>query len=295
MTRLKANALLVFIALVMGSTFVVVKQAVAEVDPLTFLALRFGIASLVLGIAFRSKVARLSRSDWSSGSIIGLWLTAGFLLQTIGLTSTSASKAGFITGLSVVLVPLISALWLKRPPTAAAALGVVSATAGLALLCLGDELRPGLGDMFVLGCAFAFAMHIICIGEAARTGGAMNISIIQLFVTAIVCIAGALFAGSTPLPVVLRHSEAIIFMALVPSALVLSLQVYVQRFVSATNTALVLSLEPVFAAIFGTAILGEVLSTRAMLGACLILVGMLIAELRPAIFSFASRRVSYTA
>ena len=175
MSRLHANALLVFIALVMGSTFVVVKQAVADIDPLTFLAYRFVIASAAVGIAFRSKLHRLSKQDWLIGSTIGLWLTAGFLLQTIGLTSTTASKAGFITGLCVVLVPLISAVWLKRPPTPSAAVGVLSAAVGMGFLCLGDSLRPAVGDLFVLGCAFAFAMHITCIGEAMKKANASSV------------------------------------------------------------------------------------------------------------------------
>lgn len=285
MSRFRANAALVFIALVMGSTFVIVKQAVRDIDPVTFLALRFGIASIVLAISFRGKLTTLRETNWSAGITIGLWLAAGFLLQTIGLTSTSASKAGFITGLSVVMVPLIGAVWLSRRPSAATMFGVVSAAAGMGLLCLGDNLQPSVGDLFVLGCAFAFAMHIVCIGEVAQSSQALPIAMVQLFVTALVCLVGALLVGSTPLEVVLRHSAAILFMALVPSALVLTLQVYVQRVVSATNTALVLSLEPVFAAIFGAAILGEELTQKALLGALLILSGMVAAELRPRRFS----------
>src|SRR5262249_53908257 len=144
-----------------------VKEALAGAGPLTFVALRFALAALVVLPMVRFRSATLSWGLVRAGGLVGLCLFAGYALQTAGLQFTSAAKAGFITGLSVVIVPLLEAAALRRPPAWSTLVGVALATLGLALLTLGGDVTVELGDLLVLGCALAFALHILSVDRYA--------------------------------------------------------------------------------------------------------------------------------
>lgn len=279
MQRWQADLTLGLIALVWGSTFVVVKNALDAVGPLTFVGFRFALAAAFLAILFHGRVRALTRADLRAGGLMGLWLALGYIFQTIGLQTTTSAKAGFITGLSVVIVPMLATFVLRRPPGRPAMVGIAAATIGLALLTLNADLRVQSGDLWVLGCAFAFALHIVTVAHYTARHDAVRLALVQIATVAVLGLAGA-FAFETPrLNLPTETWAAVAFTGVVATALVFSVQVYVQRFTTPTHTALLFSLEPVFAALFGWWWANEQLGTQELLGCGLMLLGMLVAEL----------------
>ena len=278
MPRWQADLALGLVALIWGSTFVVVKNALDAVGPLTFVGLRFTLAALFLAILFRGRARRISRADLRAGGLMGVWLALGYVFQTIGLQTTTSAKAGFITGLSVVIVPVLATVLLRRPPGRAATVGIAAATAGLAFLSLDANLRVQSGDLWVLGCAFAFALHIVTVARYSPRHDAIRLALVQIAVVALLSSAAALVFETPRLDLPADTWTAIAFTGVVATALVFSVQVYVQRFTTPTHTALLFSLEPVFAALFGWWLASEVLGGREVLGCGLILFGMLVAE-----------------
>jgi drug/metabolite transporter (DMT)-like permease len=279
MKRWQADLTLGFVALIWGSTFTIVKNALDDVAPLTYVAWRFWIASLFLLVLFHRRMRGLTRAEVQAGSLIGIWLVGGYTFQTIGLQTTTTAKAGFITGLSVVIVPVLATFLLRRPPGQWAIIGIMAATGGLALLTLDKNLRIQTGDLWVLGCAFAFALHIVTVSLYSPRFDAIRLSIIQIAAVAVLATGSAAVFETPTLDLPTAAWTSIIFTGLLATALVFSLQVYVQRFTTPTHTALLFSLEPVFAAFFGWWWANEMLGTREILGCGLILAGMIVAEL----------------
>src|SRR5712691_774142 len=170
-----------------------VKDALEAVGPLTFVALRFTLATAVLLPALIAYRKRLSLELLASGGLAGFCLFAGYALQTTGLEYTSASKAGFITGLSVVIVPLIGTCILRQPIERWTIIGVALAVVGLALLSLREDLSIQFGDLLVLGCALAFALHILVLGAFAPKHDILALTSVQVAVAAVLNILGALW------------------------------------------------------------------------------------------------------
>ena len=279
MKRWQADSTLGFVALIWGSTFLVVQNALDAVNPMTFVAWRFALAAAVLIGLFHQRARGIRRGELLAGGLIGVWLTGGYVFQTIGLQTTTTAKAGFITGLSVVIVPVLATVLLHRPPGRGPVIGILAATAGLGLLTLNRDLSVRTGDLWVLACALMFALHIVSVARFSPDYDPIRLSIVQIAAVAVLA-TGSAFAFETPtLRLPLATWAAIAFTGVVATALVFSLQVYVQRFTTPTHTALLFSLEPVFAAFFGWWWGGEALGLKAIIGCGLILMGMLIAEI----------------
>lgn len=284
--RTRADLALLFVAFIWGSTFIVVKAALDEVSTLLFLALRFTIAAAALALLFHRR--RVTHGHWSrgrelrAGAVVGVCLFAGYVLQTMGLRYTSAAKAGFITGFYIPLVPLIGALLYRRMPHLSELLGVGLATAGMSLLTLQSaRFEAGKGDLLVLACSFAYAFHILALGHYSRHVGYEKLSLYQIATGAIL---GALTCGWVETP--RWHLTAGVLFALaltglLATALAFSIQSWAQQFTTPTRTALIFSMEPVFAWLASFLVAGEVLSLRAAGGAALILAGILLVELKP--------------
>jgi drug/metabolite transporter (DMT)-like permease len=278
------------ITLIWGSTFVLVKQALADVSTLLFLTLRFAAATLILLIVFRKEFRAANR--WLSirgGALAGLFLFSGYVLQTFGLKYTSASNAGFITGLYVPLVPLISGLVYKKPSQPSELLGVATAFVGLALMSVRKDLLDiGFGDLLIAACALAYAFHIVVLGRFAASGNSGLLTVTQIG-TGMLLGAGT-FWWAEPVHIAWSGTVwiALAVTSILATALAFFVQTWAQRWISPTRTALISSMEPVFA--WGTSyvLAGEVLSRRGMLGAGLILAGILLVELKP----FPPRRFS---
>lgn len=265
-----------------GITFPVVKQAVEKVPPYSFNAVRFVLAAAVLAAVSVPALRRLSRIGWRHGALLGVALFVGYAFQTIGLQYTTSSNAGFVTGMFVVFTPLLSAVVLRRPPERAAVVGVALAAIGLALLSLGDSFLPRLGDVLILGCAIAFAAHIVGLGAWSDRHDAVGLTVVQMMVAGLLHGAFALVfeVGRAPGSWDRSVVVALLVTAVLASAAAFWIQTAAQRYIPPTRTALILTMEPVFAGLFGFLLLNEALSGRGWVGCALILAGMLTAELR---------------
>ncbi|WP_419393755.1 DMT family transporter [Cytobacillus praedii] len=283
-----ADASLLLVAFIWGATFVIVQNALAFLEPHSFNGLRFFIAAILLTawllIFEREQLKKVSRKLVVSGIIIGVWLFIGYAFQTMGLIHTSSSKAGFITGLSVVLVPLFSFLLLKNKPGINAVIGVSVATVGLYLLTMTDRVGLNIGDGLVFICAIGFAMHIIFTGKYSSNFPSLLLTVIQISTVACLSILSAFFTEDwrqaiNP-EVILQGSvvSALIITSIFATALAFFAQTRFQKFTTPTRVALIFAMEPVFAA--GTAFLwaNERLSYSAIIGCLLIFAGMIFAE-----------------
>ncbi|MBI4260088.1 MAG: DMT family transporter, partial [Actinobacteria bacterium] len=253
---------LVGVAAVWGVTFSVVKEAVERIPPVEFLALRFGIAAVLLTAFAWPQVRGLGVSGLGAGALAGLALLAGYSLQTIGLQYTGATNAGFLTGLFVVITPLLSALLLRRLPAPGALVGVVLATAGLGLLSLTSGLGVRYGDALVLGAAASFAVHIVVLGRFSPVHSPAGLTAVQMWVAAALATGWSLAAERVVVPSGGFVWFAVLISAVVSSALGFYVQTLAQRYVSPTRTAVVLASEPAFAGLGGFLLLGETLSPR---------------------------------
>jgi drug/metabolite transporter (DMT)-like permease len=268
---------LIGVAAVWGGTFVVVKDAVSKYPLYAFLALRFGIAVVAFAAVFPSSVRRLRRDTLGVGLLAGLLLTAGYVLQTWGLQDTTASKAAFITGMFVVITPVMQAVVLRLPPRPVTALGVVLAVAGLWLLSGGGPGGWNVGDTRVLLCAVAYAAHIIVLGSVGRRHEVLPLTLVQLATVGLLCAAASLAMERSPLPTDASVWLALLLTGVLASAVAFAVQTYAQRHLSPTRTALILITEPAFGGLFGW-FAGERLGIGGIAGAALILAGMLVAE-----------------
>ncbi|MGH9153291.1 MAG: DMT family transporter, partial [Acidimicrobiales bacterium] len=255
--------------------FVVVRDAVAEAGVVPFLAVRFLVGAAVLApFALRRRPAAPGAGVGRAGAVCGLVLLAGYLLQTVGLQYTTAPVSAFVTYLLVVIVPLISALVLHRRPRPATLAGVAVAAAGLVLLT-GEGAGAGRGELLTLGCAVAFAVHIVLLAELAPRFDTSALTAVQLLVVGAVCLVPGAFLGGYGFPA--RVWAAALFTGAAVSALAFALQVWGQRRVGPTRTSLLLMLEPVVAAALGHAT-GERLGARGVAGGLVILAGIVVAE-----------------
>ena len=275
-----ADAALAGNTLIWGCTFVLVQTALKHITPILFLAIRFSIATLALLLLFRGR-ARLIPTR--GGLITGGCLFAGYLFQTVGLQFTTASKSAFITGLAIPLVPLLSSVVYFNRPRFFELVGALCATSGMGLMTLqGDHLAIGRGDLLTFFCAVAFAAHIIAVGHFSNRTGFESLSVMQVAVSAALGLATFWWAETPGLhltPVVLG---ALVVTGLLATALAFTIQAWAQQHTTVTRTALIYSLEPVIAWLTSFCLLGEVLSRRAVVGAALILCGILIVELKRA-------------
>jgi drug/metabolite transporter (DMT)-like permease len=289
-----------------------VQDAVTGFPVFAFLALRFALAALVLLPFFlRSRdslqlrpfdanngaagdkvrcndfsrsgqrpATKVATTNWLPGVLVGLALFAGYAFQTFGLRYTTPAKAGFITGMSVVLVPLGQAIFLHRMPRRNSIIGVALAAAGLSLLTLQANLSVNSGDLLVLACAVAFAAHILLVGRYAPDWPPLRLALVQIVTVAVLSSAAALLLehpiGWPPGNVWFAAA----FTGLLATALAFFVQSRAQQATSPTHTALIFAAEPVFAGLFSFLLIGEVLGPRQFLGSALIVAGMVTAEVR---------------
>ncbi len=279
--QLKADLALLAVAFVWGATFVVVQDALADITPHYFNAIRFSLAFIFLALVYWRRLKNISRNTALRGILIGIFLFLGYALQTVGLQYTSASNAGFITGLSVVLVPILTAVMLRKLPTPLAVLGVISATVGLTLLSLNQGLSNiNVGDILVFFCAIAFALQIIMVGKYAPLHDSVQLAIMQIALVAVASLCFGVATENPPVALTKTVWIALLITAIPATALAFLIQNTVQKYTSPTHTAIIFAMEPVFAALTAFLVNGEVLTTKQLLGCGLILMGMLIAELK---------------
>lgn len=289
---LRAHLLLLAVVCVWGSTFVLVKDALTDVSPLLFNFLRMSLAFVCLAILYRKHLGRIDRGALGGGVLVGLCLAMGYQFQTAGLRLTTPSKSAFITGMLVVLVPLLSAIPGLRvrhvgAPRWNAWLGALTAFAGLLLLTTPpgasfDFRSIGLGDLLTFGCALGFSLHVLALAHLSPRIPFEQLAMLQIgFCAAFMAVSMPLIEHPwihwTP-----RVLLALLVTAVLATALAFAVQSWAQRFLPATHTALILALEPVFAWITSFLVLGEHLGRRSGAGALLVLAGIAVTEFIPA-------------
>lgn len=275
---LAAGALLGITAM-WGSTFFLIRDLLERVPTLDFLAVRFAIASVALLVVAPRAVARLSPAARRGAVVLGLLYGVAQILQTAGLAHTPASVSGFITGMYVVLTPVFAAALLRTRITAVTWGAVLLATAGLAVLTL-DGLSVGYGEAITLVAAMLYALHIVGLGAWSTPHEALGMSIVQLAVITLVCLAATAPDGIV-LPSNPRDWLSVVYMALFAGALALVGQTWAQAHLPPTRSAIIMSMEPVFAALFAVLLGGESFTLRMVTGGLLVLAAMLVVELAP--------------
>lgn len=288
---LRAHVLLIGVVAIWGSTFVVVKDALAGVSPLLFNLIRMTLAFLCLALFYRGHFGRMNRRSLFAGAAVGFCLAMGYQFQTAGLRLTTPSKSAFITGMVVVLVPVLTAIRFLRPPGSRAPhwnawTGAVVAFIGIVFLTTPDgagfDFRSiGIGDLLTLGCALGFSLHVLALAHLSPRVPFEQLAILQVGFCAL------FMAASMPL---LEHPWihwspriviALLVTAVLATATAFTVQSWAQKHLPATHTALILALEPVFAWLTSFFFLGERLSRRGGLGALLILAGIALTEFLP--------------
>jgi drug/metabolite transporter (DMT)-like permease len=273
------------ITLIWGATFVVIKNALADISVLLFNAIRLTVAALTLALVFHRELPRITRGALRYGLILGFLLCSGSELQILGLGQIMPSKSAFLTGVAVVLVPVFLAIFWKRKIGLWSAAGVLLAFLGLYLLTVPASGRGemtlesmGRGDLLTLGAAVVFAFHIIFMGHATQSYRWQQIAVLQTVTAALLMIAAVPFGP----PARVLWSPPVLWGILITGflslALAFTVQAWAQQFTPATHTALIFSLEPVFAWLTSFVFLGERMGTRGAVGAILILAGVIISE-----------------
>jgi drug/metabolite transporter (DMT)-like permease len=269
----------VAITAIWGSTFFLIHDIVRQLSPADFLAVRFTIAAFAMVAVFGRQALALSRREVQIGIGLGLLYAVAQILQTAGLAHTDASRSGFITGTYVVLTPILTAVLLRDPIPRSTWLAVLMATAGLATLSL-NGFGPGFGsgESLTLMAAAIYALHIIGLGRHSSPAGAAGLSTVQMIVIAVVSL-GAAAPGGIELPHTPGVWASVLYMALAAGAVAIWAQTWAQSHLSATRAAIVMTLEPVFAAGFAVALGGESLTVRMALGGAMVLAAMYTVEL----------------
>jgi len=282
-SRTRAEIGLAATTVIWGSTFVVVKSALTEISPIPFLALRFLVAAFVLAAIYGR---RMSMPALLPGILAGGLLFTAYVFQTVGLETTTPSQSAFLTGLSIPMVPLAASLVYRIKPRAIEVCGILAASAGMALMTFpAAHITINRGDLFSFLCALVFALHLVVIGHYSPVVGFEALAVTQVLTAAVLgcALAGLLKPFSLPAKFHMgpQVAVAVLVTGLLATALAFTVMAWAQQYTSATRSALIFSLEPVVAWFTSWLLTGEVLSTRAIGGAALILAGILLVELKP--------------
>ena len=294
-TELLALGALLAMTAAWGSTFFMIKDIVTRIAVPDLLAVRFTIAAVALALLAHRRI-QLSRNTLRRGALLGLLYGVAQILQTAGLAHTSASVSGFITGLYVVMTPLLGALILRTRIRPLTWLAVGLATAGLGVLSL-NGFAVGYGELLTLIAAAVYAGHIVALGRLSEPGQALSLSVVQLAVIALLCTGAALWPDASTgavgiqLPSGSADWAVVIYLALVAGALTMVLQVWAQARVEPTRAAVIMAMEPVWAAGFAVALGGESITLRMIIGGLAILGAMYLVELAPRLRSRAEEYV----
>ncbi|MDO4607466.1 MAG: DMT family transporter, partial [Bowdeniella nasicola] len=267
---------LVGVTAVWGSTFFLIKGLLTEVSALDFLTVRFAMAAAVGALVFARRLAAASSEIWVKGLALGLVYFVAQVLQTVGLRTTDASISGFITGMYVVLTPVL--LWVLSGQRVSPRVWLATALATVGLMALSLRgLHMGAGEVLTLAGALLYAVHIVLVARWVRGADPLALAVIQLIAIAGAASVTAVARGLT-VPTSLSAWAAITYMALAAALGAMVAQTWAQAHLSATTAAIIMVTEPVFAAFFALLFGGEALSVRLVVGGALILAGMLLTE-----------------
>ena len=269
---------LIAVTAIWGSTFIVVQDAVAQMPVMDFLGIRFTIAAIVMFALRPNCLSGMTRPRLIRSAVLGIVLGLGFIAQTYGLQHTSAAISGFITGMFVVLTPVVSWVLLKRKTRISIWGAVLLATIGLGLLSL-RGWSVGIGELLTLLCALFFALHIVGLGEWSAKRGVYGMAVVQITVVAVISMVAATTDGIT-LPPNTTIWGAVILTAVFATAIGFLVQTWAQSLMPPTRVAVTMTMEPVFAGFFAVVIGGDHLTLPIIIGAVCVLAAMIITGLR---------------
>ncbi len=285
---LRADLLMLLTAMIWGSVFVAQRLGMDSIGPFLYSGLRFSLAALILlpvlhllqGRAQSARLPAVNRQLLLGGILMGLALALGINLQQVGLLFTSVTNSGFITGLYVIIVPLLG-LFIGHRSGVGIWLGACLAVVGMFLLSVGEGFTVASGDWLQLAGAFVWAVHVLLVGFFASRHDPLRLAVIQFVTCALISLALALLFEEIHLQAIIAAGPAILYGGILGVAIGFTLQVVAQKDAIASHAAIIFSLEAVFAAMAGAWFLGEALELRGYLGCALMLGGMLLAQLWP--------------
>ena len=283
--QLLMDFLLLLVAFFWGTTFIIVKSAVSQVGVYEFLLARFILAFVLMLALFHKRIRPVHGPTVLAGVVLGIILFAAFAFQTWGLTLTTATNTAFITGLNVIMVPILSFILLRRPPAPLAGAGVLLAAAGLYILTGGAPTRWTPGEFLVFMCAVSVAFHILLTGHYAVHLEAIALATWQLGTVAALSFGFSLARGTLNVQFPVSVWATAGFTAVFATVFAFAVQTHAQRYTPPTRTALIFTAEPVFGALFAHGYGGELLLERHLIGGGLIFLGMVLAQIRPQVWS----------
>jgi drug/metabolite transporter (DMT)-like permease len=278
-TALLATLALLLVTATWGSTFYLIKDLLDRLPVLDFLAVRFAIATLTLCLVFPRALGRLSREARRQGLVLGALYGVAQILQTAGLAHTPASVSGFITGMYVICTPLFAAPLLRQRVSLATWGAVLLALCGLGVLTL-SGFSVGYGEALTLVAAMLYALHIVGLGAWSRAEDAIGLTIVQLAVISAICLVATAPDG-IELPSTAGDWGAVLYMAVFAAGLALWAQTWAQAHLPPTRSAIIMTMEPVFAAFFAVLLGGEEATLRMLVGGSMVLTAMLVVEIVP--------------
>ena len=275
----KAELILLSITFIWGGTFAVVKYALTSASPLTFLAIRFGIASLIFPIVFRKNYFTMDKATMVGGTFLGILLMIGFAFQTIGLKYTTSSKSAFITGLLVAFTPIAQAIIEKKLPSRGNLIGVAFVAVGLYLLTSPSGQGFNIGDLLTLFCAISYAVYIVYLDVFSKRHDVSKLTLLQLSITSILSIAAAPFVETMEVHFTTGLVWALLYTSILATVFATYLQTKYQRDTTPVRAAIIFTMEPVLANVIAFFAFGEFVGVTGVFGGALIISGLLTSEL----------------
>jgi len=287
--QLIGNIILIFVAFIWGTAFAVQRIGMEHIEPITFTAARMSLAAVVVGaVSMLQKKKSFSdenekieyrKNTLLGGLLCGAFLVSASIFQQVGIVYTTAGKAGFITALYILLVPILSFLIFKKKNTLLVWAGVIIGVIGMYLLCMKESLRLSYGDALICVCAILFSGHILCCDHYAKRGNPIRISSIQFTVTAVVSWIIAFIVEAPSMDKIISAAVPILYCGLISAGLGYTLQMIAQRLTEPTIASMLMSLESVFAVLGGAVLLNERMSLREIAGCIIMFIAIILVQL----------------
>lgn len=270
--------LLVLTAIIWGSGFVASAVALEHYTPYQILAGRFLVGAVILSLIFFKKLNKLKKSTLIKGALLGIFLYIAFALQTVGLQFTTPSKNAFLTAVNVVIVPFIGFLLYKRKIDMYELSGALLAIVGIAILSLKLSSEVNVGDLLTLGCAVGFAFHIFYTAKFVKTEDPVVLTIVQMVTAAVIGCIVVIFRGETSFSMESEGMMNLLYLGIFSTTIAFLMQTVAQKYITETKAAIILATESFWGMLFSVIILSEIMTSRMIIGALIILLAILISE-----------------
>jgi drug/metabolite transporter (DMT)-like permease len=284
-SRTRAESYLLSLTIIWGSTFVLTKFILEDASPFVYVAIRFFAASLLFAAFFFRRLRTISKDGVAKGLVLGVLLFFGFVLQTIGLKFTTASKSAFITGLMVVFTPIFQLIIERKAPKIGNIIGVVLVAIGLYLLTSPKGSEFNIGDALTLVCAVLFSIYTVYLSVYGKDHDPAHLTFVQFASTAILAAIAIPFLETAYINLTFNFLLNLAYLAVMPTVVALYVMAKYQKYTTPTRSAIIYSMEPPFAAIFAFLIIGEQIGMIGIIGGMLILFGLIVSELSDVIFT----------